>query len=447
MNRRHASLLLFLIGLGSVTQFHFIGSLGLSEFPMFLLAPFVFLIDYKKLKADGFMPFVWLSILTCIGCVVSSRVNHTPNVFFIKGLAQPYAIFASTVVLHNLLRNNFGGLKFFLIGALCSSVISIFAFQQETFTAGAEGVVAGAAAVERVTGYVLFWSHMISDFLTLPVKAAYFSTPTLYSGGIGIVLIVITLLISHGSGRATSLVLLSTAVLIFIGRKSRRRMARMGNKIMMLAFCFVVALLLFKVVYSWAAKNGHLGYEAQKKYLRQTRQGESALSILMSGRMEFFCGLMACLDHPILGFGPKGEDTEGYTERYLKEFGAQEDYETYIKTIQWLKSSGQYFYLPIPAHSYIAMFWIGYGIIGLILWLYVLWLFFMYLRKYASAIPQWYGFICIGLTGETWSIFFNPFANRVSLPLLVCCILFCKAVRTRKLSLPIEMEDEARRYD
>lgn len=448
MNRtRSSSALLFLIGLGSVTQFHLVGSLGLSELPMFLLAPFIFILDYRRLSADGFAPFIWLLILTCFGCLISSHVNDTPDIFLLKGLAHPYAMFSAAVIFHRLLRNNFGGLKWFVIGAFLSGIISIFIFQQETYTAGGGYLAEGTDAINRVMGYSLFWSGKIKEVLTLPVKAAYLSVPTAYSAGVGVFLVALTMVISSGSGRSAALTILASTVLIAIARRSRLRMERIGKHIIIVGICSVVALGVLKAGYSFAAREGLLGYEAQRKYLKQTRMGDSALKILMAGRMEFFCGVMACLDHPILGFGPKGEDTGGYVERYLREYGAQEDYEHYVADVQWRKSRGELSYMAIPAHSYIGMFWISYGIVGLLLWLYVLGMFFMYLRKYASAIPQWYGYVVLGLTAESWHIFFSPFASRFQLPLLICCILFCKAVKKGMLTLPMDMEMEARKFE
>ena len=68
-----SSVWMFLIGLGSMTQFHFVGSLGVSELPIFLIAPIIFVMDFRLLRGDGFMPFIWLTILCCIGCCISSQ--------------------------------------------------------------------------------------------------------------------------------------------------------------------------------------------------------------------------------------------------------------------------------------------------------------------------------------------------------------------------------------
>ena len=216
---------------------------------------------------------------------------------------------------------------------------------------------------------------------------------------------------------------------------------------MLLGACGLMALIVFKTVYSFTAKNGYLGYEAQKKYLNQTTEGESALKLLMAGRMELFCCLGACIDRPIFGFGPKAEDTDGYVPRYLAKYGAEEDYITYMNRIENMARQGLYVYRPLPVHSFIAMFWVYYGIVGLIIWMYVLWLIFNYFRQYASAVPQWYGYISLFSPFVVWDIFFSPYGGRLSVPMLIVCILYARAIYERKLLLPLCMELEARKYE
>lgn len=447
MSRGSSNIWLFLIGLGSVTQFHFVGSLGISELPMFLSAPFIFLLDYKALKRDGFMPFVWLTILTCVGCVISSLINKTPNAFFVKGLAQPYSIFAVSVVLHRFLRRNLNGLKWFILGVFLSSVISIFVFQQETFTGYGGDIVSGDIAREQVMNYPLFWSSKVRQVLVLPTTLEFLKVPTLYSVGAAFISGIVYLLFSGTSGRAAALTAFAAAVLLVAGTKSRRRLRSMGRHIVLLMAIGVVALFLFKVGYSSAARSGLLGYEAQQKYFNQTKGGAGILQLIMAGRMEFFCGVMACLDHPFVGFGPRAEDTGGYAERFLSKYGSAEDYVTYLDYMRRMAERYGYIYKTIPAHSYIAMFWIYYGIFGLILWIYVLYLFYMYLRKYAATIPQWYGYLALSIPSLTWDVFFSPYGGRVSGPCVVVCILFAKAVYDKRLNLPFQMEEEARKHD
>ncbi len=445
-SRRHSALWLFLIGLGSMTQIHVVGSIGISELAIFLIAPFVFIKDYRILKSDGFMPFLGLSLLTCMGCIVSSCANKTPLIFALKGFAHPYAIFAVTVLIHRLLRNDFYAFKWCLLGSFLTNIVSVFVFRPDTYTVSAGGRLEGNEATAHMMTNPLFWTGRIKQALLLPFQMFYLKVPILCTMFCIFVTVGVALMFSHGSGRAQAIVSFLTFLFILIGGKARRQMKQIGKNFIFVILVMAVALVAFKSVYAYAAKNGILGVEAQQKYYRQTREGTSILRILMAGRMEFFCGVGACLHHPLLGFGPKGEDREGYVETYLNEYGSSEDYSNFVQDIANRRKRGESVYIAIPAHSHIAMFWIYYGIIGLILWLYVYYLMFKAINGWISAVPQWYGFMAFGISSAFWDILFNPFSNRIGMPLLVSCILFSKMVVEKKMFLPVDMEMEAQKY-
>lgn len=419
------------------------GSLGISELPIFLLAPIVFLLDYRELKVDGFLPFVWLTISVCVGCCISSFFNSTPRVFFLKGLAHPYALFALTVVLHHFLRRDLSAMKYYLIGVFISSIICIFIFQQETWTAVGADIAKGAEATERVVGNPLFWSSKIKALLVLPISIAYMRVPVTYSVIVPIACAILAMFCSGESGRSAAAVAMLSSVLLCIGGKKRARIKMLGKHIGLVVLICGGAVLLLKNGYSYAASSGMLGYKAKEKYEQQTERGKDILHMLMTGRMELFCGVMACLDHPILGFGPKAEDTGGYVSRYLEKYGRLEDYQSFMHDQRTAARRGEYRYVAIPSHSYISFFWIYYGIIGLILWCYVLFLIWRYLKLYAPAIPQWYGYVVLTIPGEVWNIFFSTFGGRTTTPFLISCILLARAVYKRKLFLPYEMELES----
>ena len=436
MRKGNSSIWMFLIGLGSQTQFHLVGSLGISEFPMFLLAPIVFFRDYRRLKDDGFMPFIWIIFLVCLGCCISSLVNYTPFIFFLKAFAQVYALFAATVFIHRFLAEDYSSLKWILIGILLSNFVNIFIFQPEVYTAVGGEKASGEEAVDLMVSNVLFWSARIKALLYILPSAFYFSTPIVLSIIMPLIASGVVIMLSQSSGRAAAACAFMSAVLIMIGQKSRKKMASIGRHIWLFLFCGLLAALVFKQAYSYAAKNGYLGDKARDKYYLQTRTGSDFLHMLMAGRMELFCGVRACLHKPLLGFGPRAEDDGGYVEDYLFNYATQEDFERYVKDRIRAQNRGEYLYVRIPTHSYISMFWVYYGILGLVIWLYVLLLFFQYFKQYAPAIPEWYGYVCLSVPAATWDIFFSPFAARVTIPLLVSCILIAKLASRKRDRVP-----------
>lgn len=439
-----SSALLFMIGLFSETQLHFIGSIGISEIPIFIFAPFLFIRNYRCLKNDGFLTFVWLAIAVCIGCIVSGIYNSTPFLLIVKGFATPYAIFAVTVVLHNLLRKNPKGVSWLFIGSFLSMIISVFVFQPETYTYAAGGVATGAEAIEKVISFPLFWARRFSYFFSLPIRCAYLSVPLAYSVSVTVLCGCATIYLSGSSGRAAALVALVGAAILLIGGRTQSRISKLRKHLPIALVLLVVVALLGKYSYSIAAKSGYLGDEAAQKYERQTSRGESAINILMAGRKEFFIGMKAALDRPIIGHGPAAEDRKGYTIDFLSKYGTDEDYKEAIR-FQISAMQEGYRYFIIPTHSFVASFWVYYGIAGLIIWVYCLWLIWMYFRRYAAAIPQWFGYLGIFLPTIAWGIFFSPFGDRIGCTLPFICILLCRAVYMNRLDLPMGMRSEIMR--
>ena len=75
---RQASWLLFLIGLGSLTQIKVGFSIGISEIFVYLAAPFLFIKNVATLKRDGMMTLLLLGMLVNIMNVVSGIANNIP---------------------------------------------------------------------------------------------------------------------------------------------------------------------------------------------------------------------------------------------------------------------------------------------------------------------------------------------------------------------------------
>lgn len=445
--KNRSSLWMFMIGLGSQTQFHLIGSLGISEFPIFLLAPVIFIRDLPKLKQCGFLTWIMLSLCVCVGCVVSSLANGTPANFFIKGFATPYSIFAIGVVFFHFLYDDLMSFKWFLLGSVLSGVICVFVFQPETFITSAEGIAQGSEATERVMSYPLFWARQVSSFLELPIQGWYLKMSSVYSWSVPVIAGLFAILFSDSSGRAAFITAISGAFLIFLGGRSRDAITKLGRHFFAVCFFGFIGIIMFKIAYSFAASSSALGERAQKKYEKQTAAGRSSLHILMAGRKEFFISLIAALDKPILGYGPKGEDTKGYTEQFLREYGSQEDFEAYMRESLQIARRYGYVYKAIPTHSHIGSFWVYYGIAGLVYWVYVLWLIWRYFRCYAPAIPQYFGFLALSFTGMIWSIFFNPYGFRFGGVLPIVCALFAKAVYQNKMSLTPQMIDQIENFE
>ena len=189
----------------------------------------------------------------------------------------------------------------------------------------------------------------------------------------------------------------------------------------------------------------YLFYFALAKYENQTQEGSGFLKILMSGRQEFFMAIPAALDKPIVGHGPFASDTKGYVEEFIYKYGSALQVRFYEAGKQQANLLG--YKMPIPSHSHIMGAWVHYGLFGLIFYLWVIFVIIRHFKKYAGAIPQWYGYFALTLCQFMWEVFFSAFSSRDYFALMMTCLFFARAVGSGRLLLPPEMEMEILKAD
>lgn len=443
-SHRIKSLMLFLSGLGTLTQIYFYGCLALTEFIIFVVAPILYVSGYHKLRKMGFCTFINMLFGVIVALFLSSWYNDTAYPFVVKSLASIYSVFAYFVVLTFLLKDNFNGLRWFLIGVFLSSLITIFAFNPTAQVSESGFAYIGAAETEDIVEGALFWSDKLRQLIQIPVGGFYYQVPTLLAilAPVAYIVVVVSTTVS---GRASSVAFIMSGVLILIGRKKRSSMSSIGRHFIFYLVAGIVLLFVIKQGYVYAARNGYLGTEAQSKYEHQSRKGNGFLTLLMSGRMGFFTAIPAALHRPIIGYGPFAEDKEGYAARFVMEYGDDQDVREYLLMEQKAMSIG--YRRKIPTHSYIMGAWVHYGVIGFAFYIWILVLLYQHIRKYAAAIPQWYGYFAMMIPYYLWHIFFSPFGFRWQFAMLMTCIFYARAVGKGLLRLPEDMEFEARRYD
>ena len=433
-----------LMGAFANTQMRIVGSIGISEFIMCIVAPFIFMHNFTLLKKDGFGTWIFLTIFLNIGCVASAVYNHTQYDLFLRGFATTYSLSACTVCFHHVLRKDIGLFRFVLLGLAISSIINIFAFHQ-----GAEGAEAeklGGATVANLTSGTLFWLSRLIKWLMLPINGWYLQTPLWYSiiTPVGIAAYSI---IGTASGRSAALGVLSGIFFVIVAGKSSLRMQRISKNIGMTFISVIISGFFLKFVYTELGRNGLLNDKQMVRYEEQTEGGTKTdtLSLLMHGRVEFFCGLYAAIQRPIWGYGPWPVDEENLYLEFLGKYGGVEDYEKAAEIVAYRTMTGRKAWL--PSHSQIIQFWQWFGLPGLLIMLYSLYLKLEFLRKYLHLIPQLYGIMVVGLISEMWHFFFSPFGNRVQAAMMWALILLVRAIAKGTVCFPEYMWREKQKYD
>jgi hypothetical protein len=440
---KRAGWFLFLIGLGSLTQIRIGFSIGISEIFVYLVAPFLYIKNANILKRDGLMPLLFLGFLVNIMNVVAGYANQIPAYLYFKGFASTYPLLAFPVVLHHLLSKNPTGHRWLFLGVAISNVVNIFMFRTsyelEVYTQGAQG----GAAVEAIMSGPIFWIGRLANFIRLPFMGWFWQTPLGYTILAPIGLAAFSMLTSE-SGRSAALGALGSSFIAIFCVKSRERMRAFGRNIWLIIGIGVVGVFIAHAGYRYAASNGILGEDARDKYEHQTKGEGGILKLLMGGRGEFFIGFLESLNKPWIGHGPWAIDNGEATMYFLEKYGNAEDYEKALESRRYRERIGGSTIGYIPAHSHIVGFFLWFGVIGLIYWLYVLYAIFRYLHKEMAAAPHWFGVLALGAPSFLWTLFFSGFGYRIVTMPYVVLLFMAHSYYIGAKRLPIEIEMKIR---
>ena len=419
-NGSGAALLLFFIGLFSLTQINIGGKIGISELVMVICSPFVFVLNLKVFRRDRALTYFYLILLWLGGAIFVDLYTHNYFAFMMRGIAVPITVFANSVCIYAVLRKDLDNLKWFLLGVAISGVISIFVFQR-----GVAGDLAAEygmeAGIESVVGYKLFWVNQLTAWLTLPIAGWYLKTPKVYSV---VALGFLSAFNLATGGRSAFLIAATSLVLIVLGGKTRKALQFFKRHAAVVVIIIGMLGVGAKVVYQLAATSGWMGYDEADKYERSVEHGTSALDLLKESRSEFFIGLYAALDKPILGHGSVAIDNHGYVMDYMYK---NRDLAAYERVCRLRNMFGANV---IPAHSQIITFWMWHGIFGLIFWSFVIVMSIKTLAKRLYIYPPWFGYLAVTIPSFIWNVLFSPFGGRmVESALFVVLLLVSKMSR------------------
>ena len=435
--RRKKKIIWFMLGLGS--QLQLVASMSFTELFCFLATPILFPKVFPSMRRDGVARLFILSLFMLLGCFMSCWYNHTPGAFMLRGCAIASIVVCAIVVFYWLIKEDLLGFRWYLLGFAISKIICIFVFQQifeiDTYAGG----MRGDGAVDAIMSGPIFWIGRLKPFVTWPTQAFYLHTP-IWLDCVAFLFMGMFSILTTSSGRSAALMSFAAMLFVIIGRKNIRNMRTISRLFSMIILLGIAFVFVAKMVYSTVATKGWLGNEAQDKYENQTKTGTGIVDLLMSGRAESFIGLFACFDSPWFGKGPWAVDTEGYTERFILKYGAEEDIEFMERS---RRDMARYGVSPrlrmIPGHSHITMLWLWFGLPGLIFILYCVFVLVRFLKNDCYVIPQWFGWLTCAAPGLFWHICFSGFADRVGFPLFIVACLMARAVRKGTFHLPPEV--------
>lgn len=430
-------LIWFLLGLGS--QLQIVASLSMTELAIFVMAPVLLFSELPYMRRNGIMPLFWFAVWMVIGCIVSSLYNHSPFPKVLRGLAATTLLPCTVVVMHSMLRKDMKGYGWYLLGGCISFFLCTFFFQHSFEVEALAGGARGGTAVEDIMSGPIYWVTRLGSLASVWPRGWYLSCPTAYCVVVPVGMALFSVLTS-ASGRSAALANFGGVVLVLIGRKKPRSMRMLARNFWVLCLAGVLGVFLANKIYRYAALNGLMGEKALEKYVKQTSRGSDVMSLLIGGRGDAIAGFFACLDRPIVGYGPWPEDTNGYYESFLRKYGSVDDYDAYIESERLRLIFG--FPRLMPGHSHIFGTWMAYGLPGCIFWLYVLFVAVRYVRQDCWVVPQYFFWLVASIPGLLWAIFFSPAGDRIGPAFLCVAMLMVRAVHRGRQQLPIGMQIE-----
>lgn len=386
---------LFCVGLFSITQIRVIGALPLCEI---VTIPIGLLLFFKLPQYFGnnrFRNIVLLGLFWFLGAYISDVYNGTITNDILKGLGTIAFFVTNLVFSYWALKDNHYRIIWFLTGAFLSSFLQLFMFtsislQQQMVENGLTGVwevwsVYFISPVVLIFAFYYYESHR-KLVIALIFFYAVYCIFNMSRNQFLIYSLVGLLLITFGSVKSYKEGLIKQR---FLQSRSLRYL-----------FLIFLGLFVVKGSYEYLAGQGYLGEGAYRKYVMQKVDSKLGLA---SGRKEFWMGLYAVKDSPILGFGSFAKDNSNYALKFLQKF----DPDNLIAINSFRYETD------IPAHSHIVCAWVWHGLSGLIFWSYIVYLIFLFLWKYLMKDPLLIAFSILMSFLFLWNIFFSPFGNRI----------------------------------
>jgi len=385
------NLVIFLVPALMWLQFSVVGSLYGGDF---LLAGLFFVLlcqrrSFAPLKAPLPKRFLTFGFIWLFGQVVTDIVRHTSAHDCARGWARIVITLLHFSVLYLLLHSKPQQIIIYGWGLVVGGVLTYF-FHPFVF--------AGQYPWEFGWGF--------------PVTLAVFlltSGRTYRSLLLPLGIAVVNLYLGF---RSMSAVCFLASIYLFVRitsfkSETRRQAPLRAKQVVAALVLFAVGAWGLAAAYARAASSGLLGDQAQYKYEFQSG-GEYGL--LLGGRSEILLGFLAIYDSPVLGHGSWAKNPEyvaAYQEAMLLLGYDQSSFQRGQGTGI---DSEENDYL-IVAHSHILGAWVEAGILGALLFLWLLVLAFRFLKRVFTARVRLAPFITFSAFWLIWNLCFEPYGG------------------------------------
>jgi O-antigen ligase len=377
---------LFILGAAGAYSVNLVGALPGDEVLLFLFLPILLLVRGKRAFDRQYLLFYLLTLGWLLGTLLADEYNGILAFNRAKGTARVVFFCLDFMALAILINNE---TRKFIVFALSIVAVMLFIaghFQGEAFTAFKFG---GSSTV----------------ILIALLISSYFYAQRRYKICIGISIALAVLNLGFAFRSQVAIVLVSSVLTlpIFAGREAVQGRGSSNSKnilrvVALLAFAVGSAYLANQVV-KYAATKGFFDESTQDKF---TQQSKGKLGVLFGGRPETLVAIQAIRDSPIIGHGSFAAD-----EHYM-ELKQQLQYEYGYSDSD---APEEVEYPVIPTHSHLTMAWVESGILGGLLWIYILVLTIRAIFRMVLTRPNLAPLYSYLLVNFVWDILYSPFGS------------------------------------
>ena len=410
------------LGAGGGLFVRIVGHLSLLEAWLLVTLP----LRLRELATTCCLPgmrgFTLLWIGWMVGAVVADIANATPLPLAARGFSRAFFLgFVCLCLVPRWLATP-RRLEAFVAGTPIAHVIGLKYLRSGTYTINGAEVDAADLGWETWTNYFVL-------SLVMAAIARWWRWSPWACVVLAAVVGGVTLVLGSRSAGATQLVA-ATLMPFFMGRRVAHR-GLGSSRIMAISATFVVGFIAIAMLYGTLAARGTLGEKALQKY---ERQQAAKGGLLVGGRAEFFVGLSAALDRPLLGHGSWPVDAGEAVGRAAARFGLEISDERSRRDPQAQAL--------IPTHSAVVGAWVEHGIMGGIFWLAMLVLLIRNTPLVVRFLPESTGLVVFNAPAAVWSLFFSPIPQRATSAILLVPLLLIQ-VRSAQIQPRLPAREEA----
>lgn len=388
----------FLILLGASAQIHvnFVGEIFLSE--ILLFAIWVFGNKHLRIESEStfqnpkLATFQKLLVFALVSQLITDVLRSANFLDTIKGSSLILFTLFNLITVSKLNNRYYGVVEHLLLGYALSYFVSAFLQPNEYYSSypWKFGFAYGATLLL----FIILQKYIVDKKVLTAFIIFIFASVNLAL-----------------DTRSLGFIIFIAAVIHFAGQSAKKSKATA-------LVVLVIALILSASVYtSYISKvsDGSLGLAAQEKYLSQS---QNTKNIFFGGRTDVLVGLTQVVKNPIIGMGSYAKISESNRQEIIEEIvGINPN----LYTLQSNYREGKL----IPIHSILFQFWVWYGILGALPWIWCLFIIAGTLKKdflSGKGITLLNSYL---ITLTTWDLLFSPFGadRRFAVPLFLIAIL------------------------